>query len=109
MEISIRFQLAAQWRFLLRNLRALVRHFSIQFDVIVPLFRDVVFVEDGLDRALWNAGSAIDAFFRIDEQHRLALVKTFGRTNDYAVRVLAAETGFRDNHGHDERPLAKRM
>src|SRR5690606_38390818 len=86
--------------FLLGDHRALRRKLSVQRGVVFPLFREVVFVEDGLDRTFGNARLAVDAFIRMDVEHRLTLVKTLDRTDDNAVGVLAVETRLRNDVSH---------
>ena len=97
--------LVAEGGLLFRDLRAPLGHFSVQFDVVRPFWGDIVFVKDCIDRAFRHARSAIDALFRIDEDHRLSFVKTFGRTHDDTICVLAAKTRFRNNHRHDQVPF----
>jgi len=80
----------------------LFRHFTIQFDVTVPFIGHIVLVKNGVNGALRNAVSAVNASFGIDEDHRLSFVKAFGRANNDAVRVLAVKTGFCNNHRHEK-------
>lgn len=73
----------------------------------MPFVGHIVLVEDRLDGALWNAGPAVDAFFGIDEDHRLPFVKTLCRAYNDAICVLAAKTRFRNNHRHGNVPFVK--
>ena len=86
--------------FFLRDLQALRSHLAVQLDVVVPFFRHVAFVVDSLDGALRNACSAVDALYWVNEDDRLALVKTLGRALDNAVCILTAETRFGHDHCH---------
>ena len=90
--------------FLLPNLRALWGHFPIQVDVLPPRLRHIIFVVDRLHRALGNARTAVNAFIRVDEQHRLPFIKALRRTHNDTISVLAAETRFCHNHGHHDSP-----
>ena len=67
----------------------------------MPLFGDIVFVEDGFDRSLGNAGLTIDAFVRMDIEDLFTLVEALDRANDDAVGVLASEARFANDVGHE--------
>ena len=86
--------------FLLSNDRPLRRHFGVQLCVTRPLFRHIVFMEDGLNRALGYAGFAVDTFLRMNDENGFTFVEALHRTNDDAVRVFAVETWFCNNMGH---------
>ena len=86
--------------FLFRNDWAGQCEFGIQLGVSVPLFGQVVFVEDRFDGTFRDAGFAVDAFIWMDVQHRFALVKTLDRTNDDTVGVFAVKTRFGNDVGH---------
>ena len=53
-----------------------------------------------IDRALRDAKSAIDANFRVDRQHSVALVKAVDGADGDAVGVLAIRTRFANNVSH---------
>jgi len=93
--------LLGQRFFFLRNDRTLRRHFGVQFDVVLPLVRHIVFMENGLDRALGDARFAIDALIRMNVENRFSLIEAFHRANHNAVCVLAIETGLADDVSHD--------
>lgn len=98
----------AQRCLLLHNRRANGRHLAIEGYVVFPLRRHIVFIEDRRHRAFGHAGIAVDAFLRINEQHRFALAKTVAGTDNNAVRVLASKTRFSHNHGHRRTPSYQR-
>jgi hypothetical protein len=79
---------------------ALRGEFSIELLVILPFFGKVVFMEDGFHRALRNARLAVDAFFRVNVEHRFTLVKALHRAHDDAIRVFAVETRLGYDVGH---------
>jgi hypothetical protein len=54
-----------------------------------------------MDRALRHACFAVDAVLGIDKQHLLAFVEAVAGTDNDTVSVLAAETRFRNDKGHD--------
>ena len=80
---------------------ALRRQLSVQLGVWSPFFWQVVFVEDRLNRTLGNAGFAVNTFVGMNVDHRFAFVEAFNRANDNAICVLAIETGFGNNVGHE--------
>jgi hypothetical protein len=51
-------------------------------------------MEDRRWWAFWNASLAVNAFLRMNKQHRFTLVKTFYRANRYTIGVFAVKTGF---------------
>ncbi len=95
--------LTERW-FAFDNLWADLRHLSVELDEVSLTFWDVLLVKDGFDRAFWCASLAVDAMFRVDKQHLLALMEAFARANDDAVGVLAAKAGFGHNECHDGSP-----
>src|SRR5205085_8382174 len=79
--------MTSQRLFLLGNHLALRRHLGVQGGEVLPLLRNVVLVEDRLDRALRHAGLAIDALIRMDVEDLLTFVKALHRADHYAIRV----------------------
>ena len=65
-----------------------------------PFGGDVRLAEDGRHGAFRHAGFAIDAFIRVDVKHLIAFIKTFHRTNNYAIGVFAAKAGLSNNVSH---------
>jgi hypothetical protein len=61
----------------------------------------VFFGIDGIDWTFRNAHCAIDAFVWINCQKVGAFAEAVHRTDVHAVGVFAADTGFRNNVGHD--------
>ena len=92
--------------FLFGDDRELNSHLSVQFGERGPLFRQVVFVENGFDRTLRDAGFTIDAFIRVNVEHLFTLVKAFDRAHDHAVGVLAGKAGFGNDMSHGVNLLA---
>jgi hypothetical protein len=103
-----RFFSCVQWFifswFPFRDGRALIAHFGVQCDVGVPLFWHVVLMKDGLCRAFGHAGPAFRARFGVDKQHLLPFAKAIAGADHDAVRMFAAKTGFRHDHGHFRSP-----
>jgi len=56
---------------------------------------------NGLDRALRNTGLAIDALFRMDIEHLLALVEAFDGADDNTVGISAANARLGNNVSHE--------
>jgi|APSaa5957512576_1039674.scaffolds.fasta_scaffold70191_1 hypothetical protein len=61
---------------------------GVGLDERLPFVRHIIFFEDSVDRALWLAGTAIDALIRVDEHRkvqraffRLAFDNAFGGAN----------------------------
>jgi hypothetical protein len=75
---------------------------------VLPLLGDVVFGEDGLDRARWFARAAINAFIRMYVEHfgRLEIgfiltgVDAIDRTNIHTSRILSPYAGLSNNVSH---------
>jgi hypothetical protein len=57
-------------------------------------------MEDGSDRAFRNAGFAVNAFIRIDEEHLRTFIETVDRTNHNAICVLAIKARLGDDVSH---------
>lgn len=75
-------------------------HFGVQNLIIGPFSRKVVFVENRGGRAFGDARFAVDAFFRVDEEHRFPFVEAFDGANRHTVGVLAVEAGLGDHMRH---------
>src|SRR5699024_4890361 len=78
----------------------LVEEVDVRLVVVGPLLRRIVLVVDGLYRAYRLAGTAVDAFVRLDVQHPFALVDAVDRTLVDTTLVLEVHTGFGDHIGH---------
>ena len=85
--------------------RACWSHFSVQTGVVFPLFRKVVFMEDGFDWAFRNACFAIDALFRVNVKNRRSLVEAFHGAHNNTVGVFAVKARFSDDVCHLEIPF----
>src|SRR5262249_38322890 len=70
---------------LLGDARQLSGHLRVEGDVVTPRLGDGRLVEDGPDGALRDAGLAVDAVYRVDVQHLLALVEALHRADRDAV------------------------
>lgn len=57
-------------------------------------------MEDCGWRAFWDTGFAVDALFRVNEEHRFTFVEAFDRTNSHAVGVFAVEAWLGDYVRH---------
>jgi hypothetical protein len=89
-----------QRRLLFRDRRGLRRHFRIQFDERLLIFRNVVLMEDCFDRAFRYARLAIDALIRMDVEHLLPFVEAFDRANHNAIGVFATEARLANDVSH---------
>src|SRR5690606_31894110 len=87
-------------RLLLGDAGALRGEFGVQGRVVGPFARQVVFVENGLDRTFRDASFAVDALFRMDVEHRFAFVEALNRAHDHTIGVLTVETRLGNNVGH---------
>src|SRR5262249_28193958 len=80
--------------------RALGRLLGVERRELLPLVGQVVFVEDGFDGALGDAGLAVDAFLRVDVEHLRPFVEAVDRAYDHAIGVFAVEAGLGDDVSH---------
>jgi hypothetical protein len=55
---------------------------------------------DRLSRTLGRADPAIDAFVRMNDEHRFALIEAIDRTYRHAVHIFALDTILGDNMRH---------
>jgi hypothetical protein len=88
--------------FLLSDHLALRGHFGIQLNVTFPFIRNIILVENCLDRTLWDTGLAIDAFFGMNVEDFLIFVEALHGTNYHTVGVLAVLAWFANNMGHGQ-------
>jgi hypothetical protein len=68
----------------------------------------VFFSIDGIDGALRNANRAIDALIRVNGEEIGAFAEAVYGADVHTVGVFAADTGFRNNVGHDSLLRLKR-
>ena len=68
----------------------------------------VFFGIDGIDGALGNARSAVNALVRVNGEKIGAFAEAVYRADVHTVGVFAADTGFRNNVGHDSLLRLKR-
>src|ERR1700679_2247687 len=66
--------------------------FAVQLEPFLGLAVGIGY--DGFGRAFRLAYAAIDAFFRADDEHILALIEAIDRTHFDAIHVFAANAGF---------------
>jgi hypothetical protein len=62
---------------------------------------DIRIGKDGVNGALGDASTTVDAFVRVDDEVSLGFSECFNRTNRNAFLVLMVNTGGGDNVGHD--------
>jgi hypothetical protein len=62
----------------------------------------VFFGVNGIDRALRDANSTVNALIGIDREEIGPFTETVDGTNIHTVGVFTADTGFGDNVGHDK-------
>lgn len=65
-----------------------------------PWRRHIVFIENGFDRALRNAGFTVDAFIGMDVEHIGILIEAIGWANLQARLVFAAFAWLSHDHRH---------
>ena len=80
---------------------------GIQFNVMQPRFRYIVFVKNGFDRALRNTGATVDAFIWVDVDHVAVLIKAIGWANLQASLIFTAFAWFSHDHRHNGNPLVR--
>jgi hypothetical protein len=76
----------------------------------MPLLREIIFGEDGLDRAGRLTRAAIDTFIGVDVKHLrrferflvLSRVDAIDGAHIYTSRVLCPYAGFSDNISHEK-------
>ena len=81
--------------------------FGIEFNKCLLVVGDILFREDGIHGAFWNAHSTVDALFRVNDQKVGPLAETVNRADIDAVGVTASNTGLGNNVGHGNRRLRK--
>ena len=79
--------------FTLGNVLTSFGFFSVDLDVLLPFFWQIILVINRFDRALRNACFAVNALVRTDVQHRLTLVETFYWAHDNTIGVTATIAG----------------
>ena len=89
-----------EWVLLLCDHRQLGRHFSIQFCKGLPIFGKIIFVENCLNRTLWNTRLTVNAFIWMNVNHLVTFIKAFDRANNNTVCVLTGEAGFGNDMRH---------
>src|SRR6266403_574122 len=78
----------------------------VQLDEALPLIGCLVFGEDRLDRAHGLTSAAVDAFVRMDVEHRVAFVDAIHRTDLDTGLVLHVDARLGDDVRHQVLPLA---
>src|SRR6478672_9272845 len=78
----------------------LVEEVDVRGGVVAPLLRQVVLVEDRLDRADRFASPAVHALVRVDVEHPATLVDAVDRTLLDAGLVQDVDTRLGDHVGH---------
>lgn len=76
------------------------RHLGVDLDVLLPLFWYLDVRKDRLHGAFTPACIAIDALFRVDVEHVVALAKAVAGANGYTIGILAAITRFGNHISH---------
>jgi hypothetical protein len=89
-----------QRRFLLRDYRTLRGHLGVELNEILPFFRYVVLVKDGLDWAFRHARLTIDALVGVDVEDFFPFVEALDRANHNAIGVFAAKARFANDVRH---------
>ncbi len=76
------------------------RQFRVEFEEVLLTWRNVVFREDGLNRALRFAKRAVDAFIGVDDEKVGPLVKAVHGAHLNAIGVFALDAVLGDDKGH---------
>ena len=77
---------------------------GVGLDERLPFVRHIIFFEDSVDRALWLAGTAIDALIWVDVEHVHALavhrMDAVDGADFYTSLVLYVDAGLCDDVRH---------
>src|SRR3569833_2158819 len=74
---------------------------GVDLDVLLPLLRHFIFHEDGVDRALRLAQTAIDALVRVDIEHVFHLVDAVNRADSHARFIFDTDAGLGNHVRHE--------
>jgi hypothetical protein len=83
--------------------QAAQRLIRVHLRKVGPLGRNVCFGEHCLNRALGNAGIAIDAGLGIDVQHVVIEMKSLNGTDERAVSVATVNARFGNDVSHSDK------
>jgi hypothetical protein len=73
---------------------------GVESDITFVFLRKIGISKDGLYRAFRDAGTAVNANLRVNDQPFCIFVKTIHGTNGNAVGVFTFDTRFSHNMGH---------
>jgi hypothetical protein len=91
---------AYQWRLLTPDHGRAARFLSVNLNPHQLVFRKIRAFADSVNRAGWNACSAIDACYRIDVHALIVAMETRHRTNENAIRESTVATVPGNHMGH---------
>jgi len=78
----------------------IVKEFDVGLVVVSPLFRSVILIVDGLNRAYGFASTTVNAFIRVDVEGTLTFVNAVNRAFFDTCLVLDIYTRLRDYVRH---------
>ncbi len=87
-------------RFALVDDRPRLRQLRVEVEVMPLMFRQIIFGEDCIHRALRFTKRAINTLVGVDDQHVGTFMEAIDRAHLHAVRVLALYTGFDNDERH---------
>ena len=84
--------------------RPLFRKLSVKLQEMLLVGWQVIFGEDGMDRAFRLTQGTVDAFIRIDDQEIRSFMKTIHWADFYTVGVLTLDAVFSHDKSHEQSP-----
>lgn len=87
-------------RFLAADFRPFTREIGVNLDEFLLIFGNVLFRNNGINRAFWHAQGAIDALFGVDYQKIRTLMEAFDGADFHAVGVFTFNAVFKDDERH---------
>ena len=74
--------------------RPVLRQFSIEFEKVFLVFGEVIFCIDSINRAFRFTQTAVNTFFRVDDEKVRSLMKTVDGTHFDTIGKFASNTRF---------------
>jgi hypothetical protein len=66
----------------------------VELNKALPLFRNIVLVENGFYWAFWNTSLTVNALIRVDVEHLIAFVKALDRAHYNTIGIAASVARF---------------
>ena len=73
---------------------------SVHRGKLRPFRRNLIFRENGFDRAFWHTCITINARLRVDHEHVVIDMKCIDGAHYCTIRVASVDAGFGDHVGH---------